>query len=196
MASRHVGLAGALTLALAFGGVGQGRAAPVAEAQRAPLDLRRTTLVVRDIEASLAFYRDGLGLRVLYDNVIRTPRTARTDAEAERSLRLVLLRANDDYIGVLGLMQYAKPARTPRASKGAGGELHPGDMVLLFNTSDLQARFDRASGAPGARIDERPHPTTYPSYDGKGVIKVMFSALYDPDGNYVELNQVLDERLH
>ena len=32
-----------------------------------PLDLRRTTLVVRDIEKSLALYRDALGMTVEYD---------------------------------------------------------------------------------------------------------------------------------
>ena len=40
---------------------GAAAAAPVPEAQRAPLDLRRTTLVVKDLDASLRFYRDALG---------------------------------------------------------------------------------------------------------------------------------------
>ena len=44
----------------------------------------------------------------------------------------------------------------------------------------------------GVKVDEAPHPTSYPSYDGKGVINVMFSAFYDPDGYYIELNEVLD----
>ena len=42
-------------------------AAPVDEADRLPIDLRRTTLVVRDIDASLQFYRDALGMQVIYD---------------------------------------------------------------------------------------------------------------------------------
>ena len=69
-----------------------------------PIDLRRTTLVVRDIDDSLAFYRDALGLEVIYDNVIRTPRDAASDAEAERASRLVFLRANDDFVGIVGLL--------------------------------------------------------------------------------------------
>ena len=174
---------------------GSAAAAPVPAAQRAPLDLRRTTLVVKDLDASLKFYRDALGLKPAYDNIIRTPREAKTDAEAQKSLHLVLLRANDDYIGMLGLMQYTKPVRTPRPDK-ADAQLDPGDIVLLFNTKELDAVFARAKATPGVRVSEAPHPVTYPSYDGKGVIHVMFSALYDPDGNYVELNQVLDEKLH
>lgn len=164
-------------------------AKPVPDAERLGLDLRRTTLVVKDMEASLKFYRDALGLKVTYDNIIRTPRTAKDDASAERSLHLVFLRANDDYIGQIGLMQYTKPVRTPRPAKS--GDLSPGDIVLVFNTKGLQAKFDKAK-ALGVKVDEAPHPTSYPSYDGKGVINVMFSAFYDPDGHYIELNEVLD----
>ena len=168
-------------------------AAPVATAEKVPLDLRRTTFVVKDMAASLKFYRDALGMKVTYDNIIRTPRSAKDDASAERVLHLVFLRANDDYIGMLGLMEYTKPVRTPRPAKT--GDLSPGDVVLVFNTKGLQEKFDKAK-AMGVRVDEAPHPTTYPSYDGKGVINVMFSAFYDPDGNYVELNEVLDPALH
>ena len=45
-------------------------AAPVAEAERIPVDIRRTTFVVRDIDKSLALYRDALGLTLLYDQLI------------------------------------------------------------------------------------------------------------------------------
>lgn len=164
-------------------------AAPVPEAERVAVDLRRTTLVVRDMEASLRFYRDALGLKVTYDHVIRTPRDAKDDASAERALRLVLMRANDDYVGQIGLMQYTKPVRTPRPERT--GDLSPGDIVLVFNTKGLQAKFDKVK-ALGAKVDEAPHPTSYPSYDGKSVIRVTFSSFWDPDGHYVELNEVLD----
>jgi hypothetical protein len=33
---------------------------------------------------------------------------------------------------------------------------------------------------------------TYPGYGGQGVIRVNFASVYDPDGHYIELNQVLD----
>jgi hypothetical protein len=45
---------------------------------------------------------------------------------------------------------------------------------------------------PGVRVQEAPNVTSYPSYDGKGVINVLFSSFYDPDGNYVELNEILN----
>ncbi len=165
-------------------------AAPVAETERIPIDLRRTTLIVRDMEATLRFYRDALGLRVVYDQVIRTPRDAADDASAERSLRLVFLRANDDFVGMIGLIQYYKP-RKPIAA--APEPFSIGSMVFVFNTRDVARRFEAARQLPGVRVIEEPERTTYPAYDGKGVIPVMVSTLTDPDGYTVELNELLKQ---
>jgi len=169
------------------------QAEPVADSDRVPIDLRRTTLVVRDIDASLAFYRDALGLEVIYDNVIRTPRTADTDEAADRSLRLVFLRANDDYIGIVGLLEYRKP-RKPAVHQGAE-PFSTGSIVLLFNAEDLESTFAEARSVPGVRVLSEPELTQYPSYDGSGTISVNVSVLTDPDGFVVELNQLM-EALH
>ena len=166
-------------------------AGPVAEADRVPIDLRRTTLVVRDIDASLAFYRDALGMHVIYDNVIRTPRDAASDAEADRASRLVFLRANDDFIGIIGLLQYRKPVK-PAANQG-DEPFSTGSIVLLFNSADLDAAFERAREVNGVRVVAEPSRIEYPSYDGEGTIPVMVSVLTDPDGFVVELNQLLVE---
>lgn len=168
---------------------GMPAAAPVADADRVPIDLRRTTLVVADIERSLAFYRDALGMRVIYDNHIRTPREANNDDDAERSLRLVFLRANDDYVGIIGLLQYLKPVK-PAAHQG-DTPFSTGSIVLLFNSDDVEAAFAKARNVNGVRVIAEPSETVYPGYDGKGTIPVMVSVLTDPDGFVVELNQLL-----
>ena len=179
-----VGLALALT-ALAS------PAAPVADSDRVAIDFRRTTLVVRDIDTSLKFYRDALGMQVIYDNAIRTPRDAASDAEAERASRLVFLRANDDYVGIVGLLQYVKPPR--RAANQGLEPFTPGSTVFLFNAHDLETTFAKARDVTGVRVLATPTKTRYPSYDGKGHIDVMVSVLTDPDGFVVELNQLLSE---
>jgi catechol 2,3-dioxygenase-like lactoylglutathione lyase family enzyme len=166
-------------------------AAPVPESEQVDIDLRRTTLVVRDIDASLAFYRDALGMEVIYDRAIRTPRDAATDEEADIARRLVFLRANDDYVGIIGLLQYVKPAKPP-ANQGLE-PFTPGSMVLLFNTSDLAAKFEAARNVIGVRVLSEPREISYPSYDGKGTIPVLVSVLTDPDGFVIELNQLLGE---
>ena len=164
-------------------------AAPVAESERLPIDLRRTTLVVRDIDRSLAFYRDALGMKVIYDNLIRTPRDAATDEEAQRASRLVFLRANDDFVGIIGLLQYRKPVK-PAANQG-DESFSTGSVVLLFNAQDLDATFAQAQKAVGVRVLSAPRRVEYPSYDGQSTIPVMVSVLTDPDGFVIELNQLL-----
>ena len=163
----------------------------VPDEQRVPLDLRRTTLVVQDIERSLAFYRDALGMVVIYDNLILTPRDAAGVEEAERALRLVMLRANDDYIGVVGLLQYFKPVK--ETIDLADSSFKQGTVVLLFNVDDLEGTFDRVAGLQGVVVLDEPMPVSYPAYGGEGVIEVMVSTVQDPDGFTVEINQLMGE---
>ncbi len=149
--------------------------APVPESERIPVDLRRTTLVVRDIEKSLPLYRDALGLKVIYDQVIGG------------TTRLVLLRANDDFIGVLGLMQRldATEAPPPVFRKAQAGE-----PILVFNLQDLEARFERIRSTAHVVIAEPPRRIDYPGARGS-TIPVMFSAVWDADGNFIELNRIM-----
>jgi catechol 2,3-dioxygenase-like lactoylglutathione lyase family enzyme len=177
-----------LRLLAAFVAVaGIARAAPLPEADRIPVDLRRTTLVVRDIDRSLPLYRDALGMRVIYDQKLGGP----TDAEGRLTApttRLVLLRANDDFIGVLGLMQRLNleaPAPEPVFRKA-----QPGGLILVFNARDLETRFERLRTTPGVRIAEEPNRIEYPAAGG-GTIPVLFSAVWDADGNYIEINRIL-----
>lgn len=166
-------------------------AAPVADAERGPVDVRRTTLVVRDVDASLAFYRDALGLKVVYDQVITRPGRPEDPPGTERRMRLALLRANDDFVGVIGLLEYTAP-RLPDAPNDAK---RPGigDVILVINASDLDRRFERVRSTPGVRVASEPQLTQYPSPDGKGTIPVRVSALWDPDGYFIELNQLLGQ---
>lgn len=172
---------------------GSAGAAPVPEDQRVPLDLRRTTLVVGDMERSLAFYRDALGMQVTYDNWVLTPREAASPEEADIARRLVFLRANDDFVGVLGLLQYTKPLKP--VVDLAGTAFHTGTTVLVFNLEQLDEAFARAQEIEGVTVVSEPEMVTYPSYDGSSTISVKVSTVQDPDGFTIELNQ-LQEAIH
>jgi len=168
---------------------GTAGAAPVAESGRGPVDVRRTTLVVRSVDRALAFYRDALGLTVVYDQEIVRPPRADDPTQAERRMRLALLRANDDFVGVIGLLEYT----APRLPEPSGEPQRPGigDVILVINSADLDQRFAKVRATPGIRVATEPYLTTYPSADGKGTIPVRFSAVWDPDGYFIELNQLL-----
>ncbi len=51
-----------LTALLMLAAMSTVRAEPVTAAERSPVDIRRTTFVIRDIDKSLVLYRDALGL--------------------------------------------------------------------------------------------------------------------------------------
>ena len=156
---------------------------PVPENDRIPVDLRRNTLIVRDIDRSIAFYGDALGLTTVYDEKL----LAAESAGRPNDLRLVLMRANDTFIGAIGLIQYfGKPDPGPvRYSKP-----EVGSVILVFNVLDLDERFPRVSRTPGVRIETEPKLIEYPAPGGRK-ISVRVSTLWDPDGYYVELNQIL-----
>ena len=185
--SRSIAVALSAVMSLAMAAIAE----PVPDQDRIPLDLRRTTLVVADIERSLAFYRDTLGMVPFYDNIIRTPRDAADTDAAEVERRLVFLRANDTYIGVLGLLEYTKPVKAVDPQDRT--PFQPGDVVLLFNAEDAEAAFAAAAALDTIEVVSEPQVIEYPDYDGDGTIRVKISIVLDPDGHAIELNQLLSE---
>lgn len=154
-------------------------------AARNPLDLRRTTLLVRNLEASLALYRDAMGMEVAYDQII-------TSRDGTSQSRLVLLKANDDRIGMLGLWELANAGEAPPPDVPESG-FRTGEIVLLFNTPELDTVFPAAAAVPGVTVMSEP---TYREYPGDGVtFQVMVSMLRDPDGHIVELNNLISPAL-
>ena len=113
---------------------------PIAKASDFPLVHRRTTLIVRDINASLALYRDVMGMEVIYDEEINRPRPG---SDREQRLRLIFLKASHDYVGVIGLIDYEygypdHPAHTKPVRREG---FTPGNAILLFNTTDLESQW-------------------------------------------------------
>ena len=156
-----------------------------------PLTLRRQTLIVRDIERSLRLYRDAIGMEVIYDNIIRRPHA--TEAR-EQQIRLVFLKASDEFIGVLGLVDYEhnNPEHPAHAKPVRREGFTPGNSVLLFNTTELDERWPKIEAAEGVEVIGGPRYTEYPSYDGTSIIRVNVTRFYDADGFLVEFNQPLD----
>jgi len=156
-----------------------------------PLIFRRTTIIIRDIDKSLALYRDAMGMEVIYDQVINRPHPFKEGAT--QSLRLIFLKALDQFQGVLGLIDYEynnpdKP-NIPVRKEGFIAQ----NAILLFNSNDLPAKFEKIRNTPGVEIISEPKQTEYPSYDGSSTIKVIVSKFYDPDGFIVEFNQLLSD---
>lgn len=162
-------------------------AQPVPDNEKIPVDIRRTTLVVRDIEKSLPLYRDALGLKVVYDQKIGGG-TEKDGKVTPPTIRLVLLRANDLFIGALGLMQRLNQPMAPPVTEfkrpNAGG------MIMVINAKDLEERWPKIKATPHIKVDTEPYRIEYPGPNNT-TIPVLFSSVYDADGNFIEINKLL-----
>lgn len=161
-------------------------AEPVADEKRIPVDIRRTTFIVNDADKSLKLYRDALGLTVVYDQMVNSP----MEDGNTRKRRLVLLRANDDYVGLIGILQYIYPLKPQR--KEMFDEPVPGDPIVVINATDLDERWSKIESSPGVKVIEAPELVHYPKTGG-GTIAVKASMIRDADGYWLEVNHLLDE---
>jgi catechol 2,3-dioxygenase-like lactoylglutathione lyase family enzyme len=132
--------------------------------------VKRTTLIVRDAARSLEFYRDVLGLTVWYDDeVVLGGVTLPVGARGDRT-RLVVMRADDPLVGMVGLLQFtAPPLPAPAAERRTLGI---GDVVSVMQT-DVQAA---------------PHAFEVRGADGTP-LRMTTLSFWDPDGYFFEISQ-------
>ena len=157
--------------------------------ERLPTDVRRSTIIVRDIENSLKLYRDVIGLEVNYDTTVTTSGVALPAGEPGATARLVLLNSNDPWVGWVGLMEWIDPVIPAGEYPKRMG---PGDVVMVMNTDDVEGRCEMAKSVPGVTFTAEPRLQVYPGRDGGADIRVMGCNFFDPDGILIELNQILN----
>jgi catechol 2,3-dioxygenase-like lactoylglutathione lyase family enzyme len=150
--------------------------------------LRRTTFLTRDAEAMARYYETVFQMRRWYDQRLAVDhRFPPTGLEDGAPARLVVLQAVDPDVGMLGFLQFDHELPTRPASLGP---LAIGDLVLVFNTDDLNALCVRAEDA-GGTIVVRPAIWSVPDRQGIGTTRLKMLALRDPEGRYAEVSQRL-----
>ena len=138
-------------------------------------------IAVRDMERSLSFYRDALGLEVHFDVTLSTAHYVRSVLGIEISdARVVYLRipgALDVYLELVEYRGAEQRAHEPRA-------WDPGTGHLCFHVSDAGAVHSRATelgfksrSVSAVEIPAGPNKGGYAAY------------LIDPDGYHIELFQ-------
>lgn len=187
-------IAGALALALPATACAQDQRTNVAAGvekpkEVVPTDIRRVTIIVRDMENSLKLYRDVFGLKVNYDAVVTMSGVALPAGQPGAKSRLVLLNSNDPYIGWIGLLHWVDPALPdPGAYPKRMG---PGGVVIVTNTDDVEKRCAAAAKVPGVTMTGAPRLQEYPGRNGAPPIRVKGCNFFDPDGTLIEMNQLL-----
>jgi pimeloyl-ACP methyl ester carboxylesterase/catechol 2,3-dioxygenase-like lactoylglutathione lyase family enzyme len=146
--------------------------------------VRRTTLIVHDLDASIRFYRDVLGYTVWLRNDGKvSAESLPSDAPVGAASRFAIMKGRHPWLGMIGLLQYgdARPVPKPPA------KLVPGDAILMLEVEDLDgihARM-RAAGTPVLR----PPRTSEVTGAGGAKWTATFLFAWDPDGHLLEINE-------
>lgn len=146
--------------------------------------VRRTTLIVHDMDASILFYRDVLGLELWLDSAgVVTERSLPSTAKPGEPSRLVIMKGRDPWIGMIGLLQYgdARSAPPPPA------RLLPGHTILMLETDDVVGIHERMQAA-GTPVFREPRKATVTGADGSQW-DTTFLFAFDPDGHLLEIGQ-------
>jgi catechol 2,3-dioxygenase-like lactoylglutathione lyase family enzyme len=141
--------------------------------------LFHTSITVSNLERSIAFYRDILGLELLYTRESSGEGLSKGVGVENAHLKIAMFRVGDDF---LELIEYVAPKCVPKG-------LRPcdiGSMHVAFHVIDIGEMEQRLTkhgyhfNAPPRRITEGPM---------KGWIWAYFK---DPDGAQLELVETRD----
>lgn len=139
-----------------------------------------TGFTVQDLERSIAFYRDLLGMQLVHQRDTTAPYVSQVTGFAGARLKIALLKVGPEDPHTLELLQYVSHPGEPtdRATN------RPGNGHLALRVDDLQAWYHRLSAA-GVKFRS---PAPVPLTDG---VNAGAYAVYlrDPDGFTIELIQ-------
>ena len=145
--------------------------------------LRRATLVVHDIDASVAFY-EALGFEQWYvgkGGTVSGEGLPVADVKAGDPSQLIIMKGKHPYIGMIGLLQYGPKRPLPQA-----GIMQPGDAIMMIEAQGL-AKIAQTLEARGYHIHKSLVKTHIESVDSEW--DASFLMVFDPDGNMVELTE-------
>ena len=141
--------------------------------------LHHTSITVSDLESSIGFYRDILGLELLFARESSGEGLSEALGVENAHLKIAMFRAGDDF---LELIEYVNPKYEPKG-------LRPcdiGNMHVALRVTDIEEltrrlqKYDYTVNAPPRRIAEGPM---------KGWVWAYFK---DPDGAQLELIETPD----
>ncbi|MBM3512459.1 MAG: VOC family protein [Alphaproteobacteria bacterium] len=150
--------------------------------------LKRTTFVVPDAERAAKFYMHVFGMTKWYENRVPVHPSFPPAAPPWAPCHLILLKAEDPMIGMLGLLQYLdQPFDTGTLQQRT--RVRMGETLLVFETKDVDGVYRRPLEAGGATILAPPTDWDVPSHDAKSKILLRTMSMFDPNGIYMEVNQ-------
>lgn len=147
--------------------------------------IKRTTLIVRDAEASARWYEAVFGMRRWMDTPFTLSGIQLAAGKAGHVTRLIIMQARDETIGMIGLLQWVDPPMSLPAEQPT--EVQFGRPIFVVAADDARATCARAEAA-GSRIHCPPRDWQVRGADGQ-LLDMIGTSFFDPDGYFFEVNQ-------
>ena len=158
---------------------------------KVPSDFRRVTMMVNQIEPALTIYRDILGMDAYYDEEIVVSGKGLPSGAPDSQARLVILKCNDPYVGMLGIMQYIDPPLPDPGPRPLPNRVRVGEVVFVIHNDNVEVVYEKLKVIQGIEMVAAPHVKEFPKDNGS-VIRVMGISFFDPNGYFIELNQIIE----
>jgi catechol 2,3-dioxygenase-like lactoylglutathione lyase family enzyme len=102
--------------------------------------LKRTAIIVTDMNKSLRFYRDVLGLNVWVQGKMgkEVPAIFKLLGLPPGAIRWIILQSEDVDWGMVGLFELQRPS-PPRVRQPSLAQANAGEACLVFHTPDVDA---------------------------------------------------------
>lgn len=149
--------------------------------------VRRTTLIVRDVERSARWYEHVIGMTRFYDDeVVLSGEGMAAGRKGDRT-HLVIMKCEHPEIGMIGLLQWVEPPLP--APREIPTRVTYGNPTFVVASDDAREAGRRAREL-GSHVHAEPHEWTIKGADGTTHRYVSVS-VFDPDGYFYEFNQFL-----
>jgi len=158
------------------------------EFARARSIIKRTTLIVRDIQASKRWYEYVLGMSTYYDKEFVLSGVGLAAGNAGDRTHLMILKCDDPDIGMIGLLQWLDPIMPAPPIEYSVGY---GKPTFVVSSDDAHTTHARAVEL-GTRVHAEPHDWSTLGANDK-MKNFIGLSLFDPDGYFFECNQLVSE---
>ena len=149
--------------------------------------VKRTTLIVRDIEVSSKWYEEVLDMSLYYDDRITLGGKGMAAGKKGDVTHLKIYRCSDPVIGMIGLLQWIDPELP--APEEIPTKVDYGNPTFVVDTDNVDGVYKKAL-ALGTHIHSEPHEWSVRGADGN-MINFITMSVFDPDGYFYEINQRL-----
>ena len=147
--------------------------------------LRRTTLMVRNADAAAHWYESVFGMTRWMDTPFTLSGEQLAAGKKGDQTRLIIMKCEDDFIGMLGLLEWTDPPMEAPAELPT--RIAFGAPIFVVQAVDCAATVASAR-ALGSRIHAEPLAWTVTGADGEP-IDMIGASFWDLDGYFFEVNQ-------